>query len=316
MRTTSGTYLVIAVAALIGLALAPVRDAAAAPEKVRIAVVVSIDDDAFTACLDAFQRHLLSCRIEADYDIHHLQAQPRRAARVARKLAEDPPTLIFTLGTLALEAIAARATQVPIVATFVMRREDLQGRANVTGIYLEFPFRVQFEWMRRLLPQTRTVGVVYNPAENRERIARAEAVAKRTGLTLKPQKIESPRALPAALANLTNEADVLWGLSDAMVLNPQTAREVLLFSLRNRIPFAGLSAAWAKAGALYALDRDYRDIGSQCGQMAQALLAGRAIAELPPVPPRTVEYFLNLKTARRMKIDWPKATLTGAKKTY
>src|SRR4030067_1111588 len=57
-------------------------------------------------------------------------------------------------------------------------------------------------------------------------------------------------------------------LPDAVVHNPKAAKIILLFSYRHRIPFIGPSESWVKEGAFYALDRDYRDMGAQCGEMA------------------------------------------------
>jgi putative ABC transport system substrate-binding protein len=78
-----------------------------------------------------------------------------------------------------------------------------------------------------------------------------------------------------------------------------------LFSFRHQIPLIGHSTPWVKAGALYALDRDYTDIGLQCAEMAGKILAGQAASSLPPVPPRKVRYTLNRKTAEQMKLDLP-----------
>ncbi|MFO0732606.1 MAG: ABC transporter substrate binding protein [Nitrospiraceae bacterium] len=55
-------------------------------------------------------------------------------------------------------------------------------------------------------------------------------------------------------------------------MTPHTAEPILLSTFRNKIPLAGLSTSWVKAGALYALDRDYLDIGSQCGEIAGKIL--------------------------------------------
>src|SRR2546425_8044938 len=113
------------------------------------------------------------------------------------------------------------------------------------------------------------------------------------GLTLLARKAHSPKDLPDALASLNNRADGLWGVADQIVLNPQTVKPILLFSLRNRIPFVGLSATWVKAGALYALDRDYDDIGRQLGEAAVKILRGAAPGSLPPASPRKVVYCIN-----------------------
>jgi putative ABC transport system substrate-binding protein len=136
------------------------------------------------------------------------------------------------------------------------------------------------------------------------------------GLTLFAQAIETPRDIPGALNRLAGAVDVLWGLADHVVLSPETAQPLLLFSLRNRIPFVGLSASWAKAGALYALDRDYGDLGAQCGELAMAILDGRPPESLPPASPRKVVYAINLKTARHMKITLPDGLVRGAAEVF
>ena len=118
--------------------------------------------------------------------------------------------------------------------------------------------------------------------------------------------------LADALDYVAEHIDVLWGVADKTVLSSRTAKSLLLFSYRNRIPFVGLSAAWTKAGALYALDRDYEDIGKQCGEMALKILQGATPQDLPPVSPRRVTYSLNLKVAQHMKVDIDGQLIQGA----
>ena len=105
-------------------------------------------------------------------------------------------------------------------------------------------------------------------------------------------------------------------VTDQVVLSRQTAEAILLFSFRNRIPFAGLSASWVKAGALYALDRDYTDLGAQCGEMALRVRRGRRASTLPPETPRKILYALNLRTAQRMKLNLPKELIDGAEQVF
>ncbi len=54
-----------------------------------------------------------------------------------------------------------------------------------------------------------------------------------------------------------------------MVFNPETAKSLLLFSFRHQIPLIGHRRRGSRPGALYALDRDYSDIGVQCAEMAE-----------------------------------------------
>jgi putative ABC transport system substrate-binding protein len=131
-------------------------------------------------------------------------------------------------------------------------------------------------------------------------------------LSVQAIQVDGPAQLPDALQALTNRADVLWSLNDPVVYNTETARSLLVFSLRNRIPMIGQSAAWVRAGALYALDRDYDDVGAQCAQLAAVVLSGVSPAQIAPVPPRKVRYAINARTAADLGVILPNAVLRGA----
>ncbi|MDD2760188.1 MAG: ABC transporter substrate binding protein, partial [Methylomonas sp.] len=109
---------------------------------------------------------------------------------------------------------------------------------------------------------------------------------------------------------LPPQLDALWTVDGTVAYNASAVRELLLYSFRNRVPLIGLSAQWVKAGALYALDWDYPDLGEQAAELATIILhEGRAPASLLPVFPRTVRPVLNGKTQEHMKLQIPERWL-------
>ncbi len=224
----------------------------------------------------------------------------------------SPPDLVLALGSPALRAALRNFPRLPIVGGMVLKPAELQG-TNLTGVYLEFPPDVQFHWLQRLLPRAARVGVLYNAAENQGTIERAEQAARSAGIRLYARPIVGPSDIPSSLASLENQADVLWGLADTLALTPETARPLLLFSLKNRIPFVGLSEAWVRAGALYALDRDYEDVGRQCGELAGRIVAGQPAASIPAVAPRRVVYVVSRRAAELLGIHLADDVLRGAR---
>jgi putative ABC transport system substrate-binding protein len=94
------------------------------------------------------------------------------------------------------------------------------------------------------------------------------------------------------------------------------AKPLLLFSFRNSIPLVGLSSSWVKAGALYALEWDYADLGAQAGEMALGILRGARPSAIPTAPPRKTFYTLNLKTAEQMKIQFSDEQKARARAIY
>jgi len=228
----------------------------------------------------------------------------------------EGPKIVLAVGTAATDLTLRKITGAPVVACLVLRTERIEQAGNAAGVSLEFPLETQFAWLQRILPQARTVGVLYNPAENQRRIDAAVQTAKRFGLRIDAEPVSSPKDVPAALNSLAKRADVLWCIPDAVTLSAVISKNILLFSFRNSIPVIGPSPAWVKAGALYSLDWDYADLGVQCGEMAVKILAGASPASVGVASPRRVQYTLNLATARQMKLDLPDALVKGARQTF
>ncbi len=303
--------MVLAAVAFAG-SVRPAAAGSAPAGEIRIAVLVSQDADPYQEALAGFRRSLEQQGVNAALDVESLHGDATAVPAALQRARQERAGLIFTLGSLATQAAVREVRDIPIVAGLILNADDISKAANATCVVLEFPVETEFRWLQRLLPGQKNVGVLFNPAENQVRIDAAERTARTLGLSLQARKVESPRELPDALDSLANRADVLWGIADQVVLNPQTVKPILLFSLRNRIPFVGLSLNWVKAGALYALDRDYNDIGMQCGELAVKVLHGSPPASLPPVAPRKVVYSVNLKTARVLKLDIQNSVLHGA----
>jgi putative tryptophan/tyrosine transport system substrate-binding protein len=304
----------IAAVLLVVTALLFSGGAAMAGEK--IALLISSNDAPYKAAVSGFSNYLAKQGIQAGYEVFTLDGDAAKAGPAIQKIRASGCRLIFSLGSLATDAVVSEVEDIPIVACLVLRTDSLKNAPNATGVGLEFSFEAQLEWLQRFLPRARSIGVLYNPEENQKRVEQAARLAKKAGLRLDAQEVRTPQDVPAALNNLSKQADVLWGMVDSLTLSPTIGKNVLLFSFRNNIPYIGPSATWVKAGALYSLDWDYEDLGAQCGEMAQKILGGTEAAAIPPLSPRRVLYTLNLFTARQMKIPLSEELVRGAHLTY
>jgi putative ABC transport system substrate-binding protein len=281
----------------------------------RIAVLVSNSGQPYNEALAGFKQHLEKKDIHAEYKVYMLEGDHGKAAQALQDIKRNRPTLLFCLGGLAAERASHEVTETPVIAAMVLKPEELK-KANVTGVALDFSAETHLQWIRRILPKAKTVGVVYNPKENKERIETAARAAQKLGLRLEALEVPAPRDLPAALEKLANSSDVLWGIIDNLVMTPQTAKTILLFSLKNRLPFIGPSSSWVKAGALYSLDSDFTDIGAQCGEMAVKLLQGASAATIQFATPRRVVYSLNMKTAGDIGVKIPDEIARNARNAF
>lgn len=282
----------------------------------RIAVVMSHNALPHKEVLSGFQSYFNEQGIQVNFDVYLVTDDVSQAEKTIQKIKKEEVSLIFTLGVASTEVAVNKIDDIPIVASLILRKAQLEKAKNVTGVTLEFPIETQFSLLKQVLPEARRIGVIYNPKENYEKITLAENVSKKMGLTLYAQEVNNPKDLPSALKSIAKNSDVLWGISDSLVLNPQTAKQILLFSFRNCIPFCGLTPSWVEAGALYSLCWDYRDIGMHCGEMALKILQGNKPRSLPIASPRKVTYVLNLKTAKEMKIKISEELINNAHQVF
>jgi len=294
-----------------------VTSGAEAGRERNIAVLLSHKAAQYDEALKGFEEHLSESGVKVRLEVYHLNGDPAEAARVLARFPREKPDLIYALGTFAARETAGGVVKAPVIAGMVLRNDDLSGMPGyVKGVTLQHPLETQFQYLRRFVPEARKVGVIFDPDENGELVTRAADVAAGMGLELLTWEVRDRREIPAALDELSRRVDVMWGVADNLVLNPQTAEKILLSSFRHRMPLVGISPNWVKAGALYALGWDYKDIGVQCAEMSLAVLRGERAEAASLAPPREIKYFVNEKTVRRMKLKIPEALMTGAQKTF
>lgn len=285
-------------------------------ESNRIVILSGQDLKPYQEVLAGLQQSLTKQGITLTIEIHAVQGNQTKAREVLADVKRNGAKLLVTLGNQATQAAVREINNMPILATMIVSPDDIRSARNATAVLLDFPIETQLQWLKRIVPTAGSVGVLFNPKENQLKVDMASTAAKRVGLTLAPKSVETPRALPDALDEVTRTTDVLWGIPDSVVMTPQTAEPILLNTIKNKIPLVGLSSSWVKAGALYALERDYVDIGLQSGELASKLLSETRANPLPLEYPRRVAYVLNMKTASLINLEFPQDLIKGALQVF
>ncbi len=288
---------------LLACGLGPVRAAGGA--EIRVDILLSANDTPYLMAMKGFQQQLEKNGTSVNFVLHALNGEAARIPQALKQAGDGGSSLLCCFGTLALKGTAGSSAGIPAVAGMVLKKEHLLQYQGLPGVYLEFPPEIQLAWVKKVVPRARSVGVLFSPGENGAFLEAAETAAAKLGLRLEKARVASAKDLPAALQGLAKHVDVLWGINDTVAYNPETAREILGFSLKNRIPVIGPSTTWVKAGALAALDWDYADIGAQTAELAAKILAGGAGGGATVVPPRKKLQALNAKSAEFFKISLP-----------
>lgn len=267
-----------------------------------ILIVQSHDSVPYQQTLAGFQSALKSDYRELSYQTLVLSRNTENQL-LNGLMQQSSPKLLLTLGTPATRAALLQVKNTPIVAGLVLDTDELRHSLNATGVGLNFPAHLQWLWLQRLLPDARKIAVLYDPQQGLVQFQALQKQAQAVGVTLIQAPVVSAEDLPAVMQNLPPQLDALWAVDGASAYSAATVRELLLYSFRNRVPLIGLSAQWVKAGALYALDWDYQDLGAQAADLAKAiLLKGIPPTSLSPLTPRKVRTVFNGKTAEHMRL--------------
>ena len=228
---------------------------------------------------------------------------------LCQKVRASNPDLIFIVGTSALKVFLPEFNETPILFSVVLNPVKLKlidswtetGR-NLSGAALNIPYEIQFDWIRKVLPDAKQVGIIYKMDCLNQCLEKAAKAARQSGLKLEIRKIDKIKDLLPTLKDLCEHSDILLGIPDLGVYNRKTLKQILLFTLRNRMPFIGISEQYVKAGAFFCLTVDYREQGEAAAEMAEKVLEGFEPAAMPVKRPENIKLSINRNTAERLGI--------------
>jgi putative ABC transport system substrate-binding protein len=308
----------IAIVLVIVIAAASLPLAHAAARDV-IAVIKTREAEPYELALKSLRRTLRDRGIDSQFEEILLpedgQGKDERLLEIRRKNFK----LVVALGSGATERVSRVIKDAPVLfcmalnplASGFVRSMSASGN-NLAGASLDIPPQVQFDAIRSLIPSAKKIAVIYNPQETEAIIQQARRSARDMGLELVGVPITSSDKVPDALRALDKTVDALWSVADGTTFTPASMEFLFLHTLRNKLPFMGLSPAFVKAGALLAFAIDYHEVGAQCGGLAAKLIAGENPASLPITTPQKLTLHVNLKTAETLGLKIPPERLKGA----
>ena len=226
-----------------------------------------------------------------------------RGTDFVRLIREERPRLILAVGPEALKKVRP-IMDIPIVYLMVINPQSMvKGHRNVTGVAMNVAPEKYLDLLTRISPKPKMVGVICDPAKSGYLVKRAQQAARGRGIELAVREVQTPRDVPDALTSLKGIVDALWMFPDTTVVTPETVELFLLASQENRFPVIGFAGKYVEMGALAALDIDSFDQGRQAGEMAEHILKGSAVADLPGAEARSTTVKVNRSVAKKLGIS-------------
>lgn len=289
--------------------------------QVNIGIIQIVEHPALDAAREGFLEALKAKGYEEGknltVDYQNAQGDQSILQSISQKFASSDLDLILAIATPAAQAIASATQDIPILITAVtdpveaklVDSMDKPG-ANVSGTTDMNPIKDQLELLKKLAPEAKTVGVIYNAAEvNSEvqvRIVKEEAPA--LGLAVVEATVATSADVLQAAQSLVKKVDAIYVPTDNMVVS--AAQSVVQVANENKIPLISGESSVVDAGGLGTIGINYKNLGAQTGEMAARVLDGANTADMPIESQKNFDVVLNKETLEILGIKVP-ADLEG-----
>jgi putative ABC transport system substrate-binding protein len=253
------------------------------------------------------------------FNIRFTEGDPAATSTAAKALVAAAVDVMFTSNEAATNAALAATRRIPIVFTLVADPVaagivDKLSRpgGNVTGVSSLGTELVakRLEILKMVAPSVRRVWAIHRAGDPSSLAAIEEArhVLDALRLELVSSPVRSPGEVAAVLQSVPR-GDALLPPSVATLDIPA---HVLDASLAVPRPVVFASALWVRYGALVSYGSDYFAEGFQAARLVAKILEGAPTRDLPVESASRIEVAVNLKSARALGLEIPRAVLYRA----
>jgi len=296
-----------------------------AEEKVwQIGIIQLVQHNALDASCEGF----LAALAENGYvdgekiavDFQNGQGDQANLATIADRFVSKNVDLVLAIATPAALAIAGKTTDIPILATAVtdyvearLVESNEKPGTNVSGTTDMASIEDQIALIAELVPEAKTVGVLYNAGEVNSVVQAEEAKRhiEALGYTYVEKTVTSSNEVQQAAEAIVRLADCLYIPTDNVLASSMPI--VYGVTVESRTPVICGEGGMVQAGGLATLGINYYNLGYQTGLMAIRLFEeGAVISEMPVERQTEYDYSINATVAREIGLEIPEALLPYA----
>ena len=317
MKFSKSAKLAFAAAAVVGaLAHTPVVAQS-------VAVTSIVEHPALDSIKDGVKEALTAAGYTEDkglkWAFQTAQGNTAIAAQIARKFVGDNPDIIVAIATPSAQAVVAATKSIPVVysavtdpvAAQLVASLDPSG-TNVTGVSDALVLEKQLELIKKVVPQAKRVGMVYNPGEANSVVVvkQMRELLRAADMTLVEATAARTVDVGAAACSLVGKVDVIYTNTDNNVVSAYEA--LVKVGTDAKIPLIASDTDSVKRGAIAALGVNYHDLGLQTGKMVIRILKGEKPGDIASETSDKLELFVNTGAAQKQGVKLDEAFVKSA----
>lgn len=258
-----------------------------------------------------------------DFRVESAQGNIALSSQISTKFVNQGADVTVGIGTPSAQSLVKAASEGktkmvfssitdPLSATLVTKLSG--SNSNVTGMSNKVDVVPQFELFKELLPNLKTIGFIYNPADANsiQQLQDVNVASEKLGLTIVPQAVNKTSDVPQAATRLAGKTDALFVYGDNTTL--AALESVIMAANKEKKPVFVADTDAVELGALAALGPNQYDLGLDTAVMIADILDGKDINSIDVGFPNGLELFINQDAADKLGYTFPDAVKAKAAK--
>ena len=240
------------------------------------------------------------------------QADQSKLATMSQQLVDKKADVLVGVATPAAQSLANTTKDIPIVlgavtdpvgAKLVASLDNPGG--NVTGVSDQPPVASQIKLGKELLPNAKTVGMLYSSTEvnSKYQVNEASKTAESLGMAVKEYPVASTNEIAQTVQVMSQNVDFIYIPLDNTIANAMQA--VVGEANKSKTPIITSVDTMVEQGGLATVGIDQYTLGKKTGQMVVQILKGADPSVTPVYTFNEGVTVLNEKQAEFLGIQIP-----------
>lgn len=261
--------------------------------QIKIGVLQLIEHNALDSAYKGFVDGLKEAGYEDGkniiIDYQNAQGEQANCITIGQKFINDKSDLILAIATPAAQAIANMTKDIPILITAVTDPADSKLVAdnnapggNVTGTSDLTPVEAQIELLKEIIPNVKTVGLLYCSSEQNSvfQINIAKKKLDAMGIKYIDIAISNLNEIQQVIQNVVGKVEAIYTPTDNMIANGMAT--VALMTEPAKIPVICGEGGMTMLGGTATYGINYYELGKLTSTQAVSILKGdKKTSEMP-----------------------------------
>lgn len=236
------------------------------------------------------------------------------AQQIVRQFIGENPDVIVTITTPTSQAAIAATKDIPIIFTTVtdplkskLVTQEKHPGGNASGISDLVPAERQLDVVKEIVPNLKTLGLVYDPGLDNARstVESIKAIAPKMGFTIIELPAMGINNVPSAGQALVGKVDAIFVPNDTTVYG--AFKSLVKVAQDGKVPLFTAERRSVQRGAVATVGFDFKDMGMRTADMVDKVLKGTKPGDMD------VQYMKDLPNALALYINKDSAEKMGVK---